>query len=328
MSLSEDFFRSWQQTNKMYNLQRKIKDLLPESYIDLINDKTATHAYDTLAKMTAFYNPSKDYSSYSYINELLQKESKIRDIIPKIFEKSFYIAIDSQEKLLSTIFSVNNSFSLASNGISQANVLCRAASNVSSSIFNDVLKLKAWDKFHTISPYYARIAEIADVIETENEVSSQTLIDFETLQNEVQTQLGKLIQTGKQHFVKSFLSLLAIIGFLISLYSLYLQLSDISNKEEIRQLEGSNAKAKKEIIEHIDSLFRNNRNVQIITSSPIRSKPIKNSSVICKSKVGESITIIDSCKKYYLVMYKRGDFDYPIAGWVLKKHTKYERGIY
>jgi len=38
-------------------------------------------------------------------------------------------------------------------------------------------------------------------------------------------------------------------------------------------------------------------------------------------KKKETVSIIDSCKKYYLVIYKKDTEQYPITGWVLKKHT-------
>lgn len=323
----DDILRSWQKTNAAFDLHRKIKSSGIYSFAEQIRERNAAitgrqmTSLDHIAK-AIMYKPKHDLFYFKSINDWLQKTNIHQQIIPKAFESNFYKAITSQQSIINNLFNVNNSFAFATKSFGQANVLCRATGYLSTSMFYETLKHKDWSAFNEISPYYERVAAITESIKEEQVVTNETLQKFDAILNEVRSQLNVVVAKDKKSFLKSFYNLLNIIGFLIGIYCLYLAESDISNKEAFKQTYAKVEEIKTDIEHHFDSLLNSNLKVRTRINCPIRNKPINNSGIISVLSENELVSVIDSCKKYYLVMYKKETSEYPITGWVLKKHTQ------
>jgi len=339
----DDILRSWQKTNTAFDIHKRLKSAGINTLAEQIRDRGVAMAakqstFDTIAK-SAMYKPKYDFFYFNSVSDWLQKTSLHQQIIPKPFESNFYKAVTSQQTILNNLYSVNNSLAIATKNIERANVLYRATGSLASSIFYETLKHKDWSNFNTLTPYYEKVAEITETIREEQTVTNETLQRFEAILVEVKSQLDVVVTKDKKAFLKAFYNLLNLIGFLIGVYCLYLTTSDMSNNEAVKQINNKidqiqkeNKEAteriihqvvqvKEEVEKHFDSLFNNNLKVKSRITCPIRNKPISNSGVISILRKDNLISIIDSCKKYYLIMYKKETEEYPITGWVLKKHT-------
>lgn len=147
-----------------------------------------------------------------------------------------------------------------------------------------------------------------------NEFKESVISDLKTLTSDTSEQ-GKTIEYIDR--------IMVILSLVISLYSLYSQENDLTNKELLNEVREANISLKSSIVSEMArelEVFNQTKVAQ--QNTIIRSAPRKNGPITAILKEGQQVTVLNGFHKYLWIVYIDSETSVPITGYVLKKHIE------
>lgn len=288
-----------------------------------------------LTKQFALSNKNTNHLVSSNISELLKGIGEIpkHNFALSGIASSIALLSENNKLLANNITKVASSQLLLSNNISemtkhfknshlqQFNGLSMALQSVSNSFLNDTFKSRNWENLSTIKIANEVIISTADeyiekeilTIEDLNEFKSSVLIELNSL----------LTKTKTEKPANFILHLIAVIGFIITLYTTLKPESDITNidvlnetKKEIKKLNDDIAKSIQNEFLKLNKIRISKTNVNLRFSTKKRSKII---GVVLKN---QEVTVIEIRHKFLLISYLDKKTLEPKSGFVVKKYFR------
>lgn len=195
-----------------------------------------------------------------------------------------------------------------------------ALQGISKTYLKDIAKNHNWEDI--------KIAENTnDVISLKtneyiNSSKQTSLLDLDELKISIIKELFEILtKTKTEKGVQYILNLIAVIGFLITLYSSFHKGDEKSNQDVIIETRKEIEKANKELSLKIEfELDKLNKTRIALVDVKLRYSTKNKSKVIGFIKKGQQVSVIEIRHKYLLISYLDKDTGEPKSGFVVKKY--------
>lgn len=255
--------------------------------------------------------------------------SNLSSILAELAKTNPLVSNNLSAFATSQIFSSSNltqlANSLSQSHLSKFNTLDIALRGISTSFLKDISISHNWEDISV-----AKQANETVINVTENVLYSNrpiTVNDLDDIKKSIVNELFGLLSKTKTEKAKQFLiNLIAIIGFLLTLYGTYVQNSDKSNKEVVHETKKEIEKINKDFTDKIEfELNKLNKTRTSRTKANLYFSGQKGSKIIGTIKAGQQVTVIEVLHKYLLVCYIDKESKEPKSGFVIKKYFEIDR---
>lgn len=306
----------------------------------ILATQTQLQANYNLSGMNNISNFAKSFSQ-SMLSSIKVNETIFKNNFKSIFPENNY-ALNGLTQSLSQIAMHNKVFSEKLSNYATSQLVLSNNLNIVASIFKDS-HLQQFNSIQVaiqgLSKSYLRTIEIDknwndieiaenvnNVIskETEkiNEVVNVTLNDLEKFKDSIIGELNLILSKTKSEKARLFIfDLIAVLGFLISLYSTYQQETSKTTQDVIEEVRDEIQKSNIDLSNRINlELAKLNKTRIAKTDVKLRYSTKKNSKIIGIVKSNQEVSIIEIQHKYLLISYLDKDNGEPKSGFVIKKY--------
>jgi hypothetical protein len=209
--------------------------------------------------------------------------------------------------------------------LNQFNGIEIALQGISNSYLKDIFKTEKWENFEIVEEVNEAISLKAENLI--NNDSQITLEDLNAFKVSVIIELKEILSKSKTEKAALFiLNLIAVIGFIITLYTTFKPNTEITNEDVLNETKKEIEKISKELSEKIKfELSKLNKTRISKTNVNLRYSTKKKSKIIGIVTSGQKVSVIEIRHKYLLISYLDKVTGEPKSGFVMKKYFKIEK---
>lgn len=255
--------------------------------------------------------------------------SNLASTLADLAKKNQLVSNNLSAFATSQIFSSSNltkiAKALSHSHLSKFNSLDIALKGISNSFLKDISITHNWEDISVAEKANQAVTTVSEEILESNRPI--TINDLDILKKSIVNELFGLLGKTKTEKARQFVfDLIAVIGFLLTLYGTFVQSSEKSNKEVIQETKKEIEKINKEFSEKIEfELSKLNKTRTSKTKVNLYFSAHKRSKIIGTIKAGQQVTVIEVLHKYLLVSYIDKESKEPKSGFVIKKYFEIDR---
>lgn len=270
------------------------------------------------AQLAAIQYPNFD----SPLSRLTSSFAKLEKRNQLVAEKLSSFAA-SQILLSNNISRIFNEFE--ESHLSKFNSINIAIQNLTSEYLKNIAIDQNWDDISVAEEANETISNIAN--DRLNDSTPITTDDIDNIKHSIISELWLLHGRTKTEKTGQFiLNLIAVISFLLTLYSVYQSDTNKSSQDVINETHAEIKNIKNEISEKIEFEFQKLNKSRIArTNVNLRFADKENCKIIGIVRAGQQVTVIEIRHKYLLIAYIDCVTGEPKSGFVVKKYFDVEK---